>query len=111
MITSVECTLYVDGANPRSSIAHENLKVLCRKYLGTSWEIRVVDVARNPEIAVQEQIVALPTLEVQHSGKKRRLVGDLSLGSTFLGAIGMAESALQARGALQSRAARKRGKL
>lgn len=70
--------LYVAGQTPRSLAAHATLRRLCEEHLPGCHEIEVIDLARNPELAQADQIVALPTLVRRLPIPIKRLIGDLA---------------------------------
>jgi circadian clock protein KaiB len=70
--------LYISGMNPRSQQALRNLKKVCREYLGNNYELQVIDIYQQPEMARKDQIIAMPTLLKQLPEPVRRLIGDLS---------------------------------
>ncbi|SHK77440.1 circadian clock KaiB family protein [Hymenobacter psychrotolerans] len=70
--------LYITGATPNSSRAVRNIKDICERYLTGRYELVIVDIYQQPEMAQQAQIVAAPTLVKKSPGLMRWLVGDLS---------------------------------
>ena len=70
--------LYVTGTTARSTRAVANLRQLCEQHLPDRYELEVVDVYQQPELAAREQLVAVPTLVKRLPLPLRRLVGDLS---------------------------------
>ena len=70
--------LYVAGDTPLAARAIVNLRKLCEEHLAGRYEIEVVDVARNPEMAGSEQVFAAPTLIKKLPLPLRRFIGDLS---------------------------------
>jgi len=70
--------LYVAGSTPRSTRAIGNISRLCEEHLRGRYDLQVIDLHREPELAVQEQIVAAPTLIKKLPQPLRRLIGDLS---------------------------------
>lgn len=70
--------LYVAGQTPRSLTAFSNLKRLCEEHLAGRYEIEVVDLVKNPHLAQNDQIVALPTLVRKLPEPIKRVIGDLS---------------------------------
>jgi len=54
--------LYVTGMTPKSLLAIVNVQKLCEKYLDGRYELKVVDIYRQPQLAKDEQILATPTL-------------------------------------------------
>ena len=73
-----ELTLYVSGASPHSAQALETVRRLCDEELSGQVELRVVDVTDEPARAVQDRIVAVPTLVKRLPAPPRQLVGDLA---------------------------------
>jgi circadian clock protein KaiB len=70
--------LYVTGSTTRSMRAVENVRLLCEQHLAGDYELEVVDLYQQPELAAREQLVAAPTLVKQLPLPLRRLVGDMS---------------------------------
>lgn len=70
--------LYVAGQTPKSLTAFSNLKNLCEAHLPGQYEIEVVDLLREPQQAMVDQIVALPTLVRKLPEPVKRVIGDLS---------------------------------
>jgi circadian clock protein KaiB len=70
--------LYTAGQTPKSLAALENLKRLCDEHLMGRYAIEVVDLLKNPRLAKDDQIVAIPTLVRQLPPPLRKIVGDLS---------------------------------
>lgn len=70
--------LYVAGATPASQRALENVKGLCEQHLKGRYELQVVDIYQQPELAQAVEIVAAPTLIKVLPGPLRRLIGDMS---------------------------------
>lgn len=70
--------LYVAGQTTKSLTAFDNLKRFCEKYLPGQYEIEVIDLMKNPELAESDQIVAIPTLVLKLPEPMRKIIGDLS---------------------------------
>ena len=70
--------LYTAGQSPKSLAALDNLKRVCEEHLPGRYSIEVVDLLKNPRLAKDDQIVALPTLVRKLPEPLRRIVGDLS---------------------------------
>ncbi len=56
---------------------------------GEAWEVEVIDVLAKPELAEQAGILATPTLCYEHSGRPRRIIGDLSDAKRVLEFLGI----------------------
>jgi circadian clock protein KaiB len=70
--------LYVAGQTIKSLLAFANLKRICEEHLGGSYQIEIVDLVENPELASGDQIFALPTLVRKLPEPIRKIIGDLS---------------------------------
>jgi circadian clock protein KaiB len=70
--------LYVAGQSPRSLRALANLRKICSDLLPGRYDLEVIDLYQQPELAQDAQIVALPTLVKQSPKPHRMLIGDLS---------------------------------
>ena len=70
--------LYITGMTSRSARTLENLQTFCEKYLPGRYELQVIDVYQQPDLARTEQIVAVPTLIKKLPLPLRRLIGDMS---------------------------------
>lgn len=70
--------LYVAGQTPKSMAAISNLTKICDEYLTDKYEIEVVDLHEHPDLASENQIVAVPTLLRVLPAPVRKMIGDLS---------------------------------
>ncbi len=70
--------LYVTDWSPRCVAAYRNLQRICQEAVGDTCRIEVVDLLERPEVARQDQIVAVPTLVKMSPEPKRVLVGDFT---------------------------------
>ncbi len=70
--------LYVTGMTPRAQDAIRNIKKICEEELQGRYELEVVDIYQQPELAKKEQILAAPTLIRELPLPLRKLVGDMS---------------------------------
>lgn len=70
--------LYTAGQSPKSLAALANLKRVCEEHLAGRYSIEVIDLLKNPRLAKDDQIVAIPTLVRKLPEPLRRIVGDLS---------------------------------
>lgn len=76
--------LYVAGQTPKSMAAIENLTPLCETHLPGRHRIEVLDLAKNPELAALDQIMAIPTLVRSLPPPLKRVIGTLSDPNKFL---------------------------
>lgn len=70
--------LYVAGQTAKSLAAMNNLKRVCDEHLAGRYEIEVVDLLKNPQLAAGDQILAIPTLVRRLPAPLKRIIGDLS---------------------------------
>ena len=84
--------LYITGATPNSMRAVRNIKEICEAHLAGRYELLIIDIYQQPELARQEQIVAAPTLIRVRPLPRRQLVGDLSNRSAVLISLGVPQS-------------------
>lgn len=73
-----ELRLYVAGQSPKSLAAFANLKRICEEYLDGQYQIEVIDLMQNPQLAREDQILAIPTLVRKLPEPLRKIIGDLS---------------------------------
>lgn len=70
--------LYVAGTTPKCLKAFANLSAICEQHLAGRYRIEVVDLLAQPERAISEQIVAIPTVVRKFPAPLRTVIGDLS---------------------------------
>jgi len=70
--------LYVAGQSPKSVRAIANIKKICEEHLQGRYELEVIDLYQQPQLALGEQIIAIPTLLRRLPSPLRRIIGDLS---------------------------------
>jgi len=75
---TVVLSLYIAGDTPKSRSALNNLKKICVQHLDGRYRIKVIDLLKNPKLARDHQILALPTLVRQLPEPIRKIIGDLS---------------------------------
>ncbi len=73
-----ELRLYVAGKTAKSTAAFENLQRICDEHLKGKYEIEVIDLLLQPQLARGDQIVAIPTLVRKLPAPIRKIIGDLS---------------------------------
>jgi circadian clock protein KaiB len=70
--------LYVAGQTPKSMEAFENLKRISEEHLKGRYKIEVIDLVKNPRLAKDDQILAIPTLVRKLPEPLKKIIGDLS---------------------------------
>ena len=74
----VELRLYVAGQTPKSLAALANLKKICTEHLDGQYKLHVIDLIKTPQLAQNDQILAIPTLVRKLPEPIRKIIGDLS---------------------------------
>lgn len=69
--------LYITGQTPYSLRAIDNLNNICRE-LKEEYELRVIDILKDPQLAEDDKIIATPTLVKELPPPLRKIIGDLS---------------------------------
>jgi circadian clock protein KaiB len=71
--------LYIAGQTPRSLAALVNLKRICSEHLdGKKYRLEVIDLVKHPQLAHEDEILAIPTLVRSLPVPIRKIIGDLS---------------------------------
>jgi circadian clock protein KaiB len=81
--------LYVSGKTPRSLHAAANLRRLCERHLQANYEIVLVDVLEQPDLAESAHILATPTTIRTSPPPCYRVIGDLSDPAKVMMALGL----------------------
>lgn len=81
--------LYITGATANSARAVRNIKDICEQYLRGRYELLIVDVYQQPELAQEKDLIGVPTLIKLRPGLVRRMVGDFSDRDRVLKALGV----------------------
>lgn len=88
-MTTYVLHLYVTGQTQRSLRAAANLRRICEQYLGDDYELSVIDIQAQPELAEAANIFATPaTLRIAPLPMVRA-IGDLSDAAMVLSALGI----------------------
>ena len=70
--------LYIAGQTPKCMRAFANLKRICEQYLADRYQIEMIDLLKDPALARNDQILAVPTLVRRVPVPVRKIIGDLS---------------------------------
>ena len=71
-------TLYVYGDTAKSIRAIENLKKITEESPENQYDIKVIDIRKEPKLAYDDCIVAVPALIKKLPAPIRKVIGDLS---------------------------------
>jgi circadian clock protein KaiB len=81
--------LFITGHTERSMRAVRNITTLCERHLRGAYELEVIDVHQQPELAVEHQLVAAPTLFKLLPLPSRKMIGDMSDTGRVLAGLGI----------------------
>jgi circadian clock protein KaiB len=70
--------LYVTGQTKNSRNAINNLQKICEEHLCDRYRIEIIDLLENPQLAKEDQILAVPTLIKKLPASVGQIIGDLS---------------------------------
>ena len=70
--------LYVAGQTPKSILAFRNLQQICEEHLHGRYQLDIIDLLENPQLARGDQILAIPTLVRRLPEPITKIIGDLS---------------------------------
>ncbi len=87
-----EFSLYVTGFPSHYQRAIQNLRQVFDSRIKDEYEIKVIDVLQNPELAEEENILASPTLVVDNSYPKKKIIGDFRNQEKLRSALGWSEN-------------------
>jgi circadian clock protein KaiB len=76
--TPLKLTLYVAGQTPKSVAAIRNLERMCEEHMPGQYEVEVIDLRQQPQLAREHNIVAIPTLVRSLPVPVQKIIGDLS---------------------------------
>lgn len=81
--------LYVSGMSPKSMEAIENINRICNDYLPNTYELEIIDIYKNPEIAAERHLIFSPCLIKLWPLPKKTLIGTLSDTEKVIQALGI----------------------
>jgi circadian clock protein KaiB len=71
-------SLFITGMTPNSLSAVGNIKAICEKYLKNRYELEIIDIYQQPDLALTEDLIAIPVLIKRFPLPESRMIGDLS---------------------------------
>lgn len=78
MMRQISLKLFIAGNSIRSETAVRNLKRVLDETVGSDYELDIVDVLLQPQLAEDDFVLATPTLIKSYPDPQRRIIGDLS---------------------------------
>jgi len=87
--TVYQLRLFIVGTSTLSMRAISNLKHILSEHLDGRYNLEVIDVHQQPQLAIIEDVTAVPMLVKKFPAPKRRLVGDMSDTNKVLKGLGI----------------------
>jgi len=91
--------LYITGESPSSSRTIANLRKICDDEMSSEYELTIIDVTAQPQLAEEGKILVTPTLIKEFPLPVRRIIGDLSDKEKVLRGLELAENRIKKGGA------------
>lgn len=85
----LEILLYIVGNGPNSTLAVENLQLLCRRHTNDDRPFELVDLARNSARALADEVFFTPMLVIRQGDDEQRFIGNLSRDSAVVRALAL----------------------
>ncbi len=70
--------LYITGKTSKSGRVIANLRKICDDKFCDKYELVIIDILENPQLAEDEKILTTPTLIKEFPSPIRRIIGDLA---------------------------------
>lgn len=90
--------LYITGRSQLSQHAIQRMQHICENHLEGKYELEVVDVFEQPEMAEKDKIMATPTLVRELPPPLRKIIGNLSEEEKVLLGLDLIEADKLAKG-------------
>ncbi len=84
-----ELRLFVAGMSPRSTFATKNLKKILDENLKGRYNLEVIDIYQQPELARSGEVLAAPTLLKLRPDPPKKLIGDFSNAARVLAGLNL----------------------
>lgn len=81
--------LYVSGMSPKSMEAIDNIKHICEEHFKDAFELEIIDIYKNPEVALEHHIIFCPSLIKHFPLPRKVLIGTLSDAEKVIKALGI----------------------
>jgi circadian clock protein KaiB len=81
--------LFINGHSHNSVEAVDTLLKICRENLNGNYQLKIIDIQKDPEKAEEAGIIAIPTLIRLEPAPVSRIIGALNVRSRVLAALGI----------------------
>jgi len=79
--------LFIADKTPRSTLATFNVKKICEENLKGHYELEVIDLYQQPQLAKNDDVLAIPCLLRITPSPMRKIIGDMSNAAKTLAGI------------------------
>lgn len=84
--------LYVTGPSSVSARAVVNARKVCEDHLKGRYQLEILDVSENIDLAMRDQIIAAPTLIKFAPPPLRRFIGDMSNAESLMKGLNVSQA-------------------
>ncbi len=88
-VAPYELKLFITGSTPKSLDAVAQIRKVCETHLKGRYTLDVIDVHQQPQLAVTEEIIALPTLLRKLPRPLRKILGSFTEEERLLAILGI----------------------
>ena len=81
--------LFITGSTTRSITAVNNITTICKNHLDNDYDLQIIDIYDNPELAREDHIIAIPTLVKVFPRPAIKFIGDLAQTEKVLSGLGL----------------------
>lgn len=87
-----ELELFVSGLTSKSINTIRTLREICETNLSSGYNLKIIDIYKDPLLAKKNDVFAVPTLIKRSPGRRRVFIGDLSKPASVYRALGIKDS-------------------
>jgi circadian clock protein KaiB len=73
-----ELELFVSGLTTQSIRTVERIRELCEVNMPDAYSLKIIDIYKEPKLAKENDVFAVPALIIKYPGRRRVFIGDLS---------------------------------
>jgi circadian clock protein KaiB len=96
-------SVYIASQTRQSELALARLRKICDEEIPANYEIEIIDLAKNPHLAKEHQIVATPSIFRTLPAPVRKSIGNLSKADKTLLGLDLWNGKIALRGTDQSK--------
>jgi circadian clock protein KaiB len=84
-----ELELFVSGLTSKSIRTIDTLRAICELHLSEQYQLKIIDIYKEPHLAKENDVFAVPTLIKRAPGRRRVFIGDLTKPDSLYLALGI----------------------